>query len=171
MKSLILFFVLLAGSFSVFGQDFSLVGKFPAPNLKFTTIDGKTIDTAELKGKVVVYNFWFVGCPPCMQEIPELNEIVAQYKDKDVVFLGLSSSNKKDLDNFLKKNPFNYQIVSDAAAIMLGSYGEASKDGNVKLAFPTHVVVNRQGYVEVKMTGLKGVEAVRQQLKREFPTQ
>ncbi|MCD9186001.1 MAG: TlpA family protein disulfide reductase [Pyrinomonadaceae bacterium] len=168
MKNSILFFLLFAGSVSAFGQEFNLVGKFPAPNLKLTTIDGKTINTADFKNKVVVYNFWFVGCPPCMEEIPKLNRIVDEFQGKDVVFLGLSSSNKKDLENFLKKNPFKYEIVSDAAAIMLGSYGEASKDGNVKLAFPTHIVVNRQGYVEIKATGIKGVEAVREQLKREF---
>lgn len=170
MKNLILLCLFFCGGVTVFGQEFNLVGKFPAPVLDLVTIDGKTINTADLKGKVVVYNFWFVGCPPCMEEIPELNEIVDEYRGKDVVFLGLSSSSKTDLNNFLKKNPFKYEIVPNAAAIMLASYGETAKDGSLKLAFPTHIVVNRQGYVEVKMTGIKGVAAVKEQLKREFPT-
>jgi peroxiredoxin len=152
----------------VFGQDYRLVGKFPAPQIKLTAIDGKIVNTQDLRGKIIVYNLWFVGCPPCMEEIPKLNEIVDEYEGKDVVFLGLTSSSKNDIENFIKKNPFKYQIVPNSAAIMLGSFGEAASDGTLKLGFPTHIVVNREGFIEVKATGIKGVEAVRQELKRQF---
>lgn len=152
----------------VFGQDYRLVGKFPAPQIKLTTIDDKIINTQDFRGKIVVYNLWFVGCPPCMEEIPKLNEIVDQYQDKDVVFLGLSSSSKDDIEKFIKKNPFKYQLVPNSAAIMLGSFGEAASDGTLKLGFPMHIVVNREGFIEVKASGIKGVEAVRETLKKEF---
>jgi peroxiredoxin len=150
------------------GQDYRLVGKFPAPQMNLTAIDGKTINTQDLRGKIVVYNLWFVGCPPCMEEIPKLNEIVDEYQGKDVVFIGISSSSKNDIENFIKKNPFKYELVPGSAALMLGSFGEAASDGSLKIGFPMHIVVNRQGFIEVKTTGVKGVEAVRQELKREF---
>ena len=151
-----------------FSQDYNLVGKFPAPQLKLKTISGTAIDTSELRGKVVVYNLWFVGCPPCMEEIPKLNEIVAEYKDKDVVFIGMSSSSKSDIDGFVKDFPFNYQIVPNSAALMLGGFGEPAKDGTLKIGFPMHIVVNREGFIDVKMTGIKGVAAVRESLKKQF---
>lgn len=169
MKNLLLSLCLtLFFGVCVLGQDYKLVGKFPAPQIKLTTLDGKSVNTQELRGKIVVYNLWFVGCPPCMQEIPKLNEIVEEYQGKDVVFLGLSSSSKNDIDNFLKKNPFKYQIVPNSAALMLGSFGEAASDGSLNIGFPMHIVVNRNGFIEVKAHGLSGVEAVRQELKREF---
>ena len=82
--------------------------------------------------------------------------------------LGPSSSSKTDIDNFIKKNPFKYRIVPDSAAIMLGSFGEAASDGSLNIGFPMHIVVNRQGFIEVKMSGMKGVEAVRQELRKQF---
>lgn len=149
-------------------QEFNLVGRFPAPTLQLTALDGTLIKTPELRGKVIVYNLWFVGCPPCMEEIPKLNAIVDEYKDKDVVFIGVSSSSKKDIENFVKGTPFKYQLVANSAAAMLGGFGEPAGDGSLKIGFPMHIVVNRDGFIEVKMTGLKGVEAVRNSLKKQF---
>ncbi|HVE59053.1 MAG TPA: TlpA disulfide reductase family protein [Pyrinomonadaceae bacterium] len=169
MKNLILSLCLtLFFGVGVFGQDYRLVGKFPAPQIRLTAIDGKQVNTQDFRGKIVVYNLWFVGCPPCMEEIPKLNEIVDEFQGKDVVFLGVSSSSKNDIDGFLKKNPFKYQIVPNSAALMLGSFGEVAADGSLKLGFPTHIVVNREGFIEVKASGIKGVEAVRQELRKQF---
>lgn len=152
----------------VYGQDYNLVGKFPAPQMKLTTIDGKTVNTQDLRGKVIVYNLWFVGCPPCMEEIPKLNQIVDEYQGKDVVFIGISSSSQKDIEGFTKKFPFKYQLIPNSAALMLGNFGEAAADGSLKIGFPMHIVINRQGLTEVKMQGIKGVEAVRQSLAKQF---
>jgi peroxiredoxin len=168
MKHLFSLYLTLIFGVCVFGQDYRLVGKFPAPQMNLTAIDGKTINTQDLRGKIIVYNLWFVGCPPCIEEIPKLNEIVDEFQGKDVVFLGLSSSSKSDIDKFVKKNPFKYQLVPNSAAIMLGGFGEADSDGSLKIGFPTHIVVNREGFIQVRTTGIKGVEAVRQELKRQF---
>ena len=171
MKNLILLFFLFAlGVSSAFAQEFRLLGKLPAPELKLTTLDGKTVNTADLRGKIVVYNFWFIGCPPCMEEIPKLNEIVDEFQGKDVIFLALATNNKADLNKFLQKKPFKYQIISDAAPLMLAGYGEADKSGTLRIAFPTHIVVNRQGFVEVKVTGIKGLEDVKRELRKQFET-
>ena len=169
MKNLILSLCLtLFFGACVFGQDYKLVGKFPAPQIKLTAIDGKEVNTQDFRGKIVVYNLWFVGCPPCVEEIPKLNEIVDEYQGKDVVFLGLSSSSKNDIENFTKKYPFKYQLVPNSAALMLGSFGEVAADGSLKLGFPMHIVVNREGFIQIKASGIKGVEAVRQELKKQF---
>src|SRR5438874_11305472 len=54
---------------------------------KDKALDGYKVAPEELAGKVVVFNFWFINCPPCRMEIPELNAIANQYKnDKEVVF-------------------------------------------------------------------------------------
>jgi peroxiredoxin len=172
MKYLLSIFVLLIFSLSVLGQAEKrvdkIVGKRIAPNLKITTMEGKTFDTKDLQGKIVVYNLWYTSCPPCREEIPLLNKIVEEYKDKDVVFLALAVDDKAKIEQYIKKNPFDYQIVPNAGQLMLFSYGDVQGDGSVDLPFPTHVLVNRQGFVELKIQGKKGVEAVREELKRQF---
>lgn len=67
-------------------EQFKLGDTFYA--FKDRDINGVKLDTKkELAGKILVINFWFIGCPPCRAEIPDLNEIADQYKDnKDVVF-------------------------------------------------------------------------------------
>lgn len=145
-------------------QQYRLVGKLPAPSMLLTDIAGDKIDTRSLAGKTVVYNLWFVGCPPCMEEIPRLNAIVDQYKD--VVFVGLSISSKADIDRFLIKQPFKYRLVPSAGKEMLMNFGVAGRDGVLNVPFPTHVVINGDGYIEFKAAGIKGVDGVRETLER-----
>jgi thiol-disulfide isomerase/thioredoxin len=108
------------------------------PSLPFATkaLDGKTYDLAKLKGKAVVLNFWFIGCPPCRAEIPGLNTLVQEYAKKDVVFLALALDDEKDLKEFLKKTPFTYTIAPKTREIA-DLYGVE--------AYPTHIVIDRAG--------------------------
>jgi thiol-disulfide isomerase/thioredoxin len=55
----------------------------------------KRIETKDLEGKVIVINLWFTTCHPCIAELPALNKLVKEYKDKNVVFLGLSTDTKE----------------------------------------------------------------------------
>lgn len=169
MKNLAALALTLFVAFSAYSQEYNLVGKFPAPQLQLKSMDGTAINTAELRGKIVVYNLWFVGCPPCREEIPKLNQIVEEYKDKEVVFIGISSSSKKDIEMFVKEVPFSYQIIPNSASQMLGGFGDPAPDGSLRIGFPLHVVVNREGFIEFKVRGIKGVDAVRDSLKKHFP--
>ncbi len=156
-------FVLLVTSF-VSGQEYRMVGKLPAPAMILTDMSGAKLNTRDFAGKVVVYNLWYVGCPPCMEEIPRLNAIVDAYPD--VVFVGMSSSNAADITKFVTKHPFNYHIVPSAGKEMLLNFGNADNSGDLSVGFPTHVVINSDGYIEYRATGLKGVDGVRDALSR-----
>lgn len=169
MKQLYILALLLVSAFSVFAQQKKADEKPLAPVFSATTIDGATVSTADLKGKILVLNLWFINCPNCIEEIKLLNQVVDDYKDnKDVVFLGLASNKKADLEKFLKKNPFKYQIVPNAMQTMLFKFGEVQKNGEYFLPFPTHVVIDREGRMVLKIEGIKGVEAVKKELKKQF---
>jgi peroxiredoxin len=110
-----------------------------------TDLEGNTFSLDELKGKVIVINFWFVACKPCVEEIPELNELVEKYEDKDVVFLGFALDNEKRLNSFLEKTPFKYHIFSESKKI-IENYGVNS--------YPTHIIIDQSSAVVFKTSGL-----------------
>jgi thiol-disulfide isomerase/thioredoxin len=99
-----------------------------------TSLDGKHWTLTDLKGKTIALNFWFVGCAPCRQEIPELNRLVAQYKD--VVFLAFALDEPEQLRDFLKAFPFHYNIVPNAQKIA---------DAFRVAAYPTHIIIGPAG--------------------------
>lgn len=112
---------------------------------RFTDINGVKYDLRELTGKVLVFNFWFINCPPCRQEIPDLNKFKAKYKEnKDVIFLAIASDEKFEIKEFIKKLPFAYNIVAT------GSYYEQKYNVN---SFPTHLIIGKDGLVKFHSTG------------------
>ena len=111
-----------------------------APFFSVTDIYGNAYNLNELKGKVVVMNYWFVACPPCIQEIPELNQMLNSYKNNsDVVFLAFAKDTKTLLGKFLAHSEFEYAIIPNAKEI-------AKKYG--VYAYPTHVVVDKNGIIQ-----------------------
>jgi len=113
---------------------------------KVTDMNGNKFDLREGQGKVIVLNFWFINCPPCRSEIPQLNDLVAEYKDNpNVVFLAIATDEKYDLKTFLKTNPFSYNIV-DGGRYIADKY-------KVKL-YPTHAVIDKAGKIKFGTVGL-----------------
>jgi peroxiredoxin len=156
----------LVAASAAFGQDAkratdATADKADAPPFNVTTLDGKKISLASLGGKVVVLNFWFTGCPPCVEEIPKLNALAEEFKGKDVVFLALTWDDAPTVRAFLKDVPFKYEVVPGAADVIIGSY---SKGGEV--VFPTHYVIDRGGKVELRTSGVKDLDALRDAIKR-----
>jgi thiol-disulfide isomerase/thioredoxin len=115
------------------------------PTFRERDINGNKYNLKELAGKVVVLNFWFINCPPCRREIPELNDVVKKYKDnKDVVFLAIALDQKADLEDFLKTSPYNYNVVDN------GRF--TAQKYNINL-YPTHVVIDKQGKILFHTSG------------------
>lgn len=115
-------------------------------NFKFTDIEGNKFNLKELAGKVVVLNFWFVNCPPCRMEIPELNKMVLKYKDNpDVLFLAVGLDENYEIKDFIKKTPFLYKITGNGKWLAQ-SYGVKS--------YPTHVVLDQSAKILFHSTGL-----------------
>ncbi|MEM7106980.1 MAG: TlpA disulfide reductase family protein, partial [Bacteroidota bacterium] len=107
--------------------------KNAAPDFNAKDLDGNTLSLAQLKGKVVVVNFWGIGCGPCIVEMPELNELVKRYQGMDGVFIGFTGDSRENLEQFFKKKEFDYQIVARARSISQ-SYGVSG--------IPVHIIID-----------------------------
>ncbi|MFD2148425.1 TlpA family protein disulfide reductase [Mucilaginibacter antarcticus] len=108
---------------------------------KIKDIAGNKLEAKDWAGKTIVFNFWFIGCPPCRAEIPELSRIAQKYKDDpEVVFVGFALDDAYDIKEFIKKLPFDYRLVSDA--------GDTAHQYNINM-YPTNVVINKKGEVRL----------------------
>jgi thiol-disulfide isomerase/thioredoxin len=113
---------------------------------RLSDINGQKFDLKNNNGKIYVINFWFISCAPCKQEIPELNELVKQYKESgEVVFLAIALDSQRELKKFLKSTPFLYHIVGNGQ-YFAQKYGV---DG-----FPTHLIVGKDGFIKFSTIGL-----------------
>ncbi|MFN3316252.1 MAG: redoxin domain-containing protein, partial [Raineya sp.] len=103
-----LFLLLVATSFAP---------KEQATDFEATTIEGEKIKLSDLKGKIVVLNFWFKACKPCIMEIPELHLLAEKYKSENVVFIALALDSEEVVKEFLEKEKFGYKHIANARVI------------------------------------------------------
>ena len=91
----------------------------PIPDLTMKTLDGRTITTKDLAGKVAVFNFWATWCPPCRAEIPDLVKLQDQYRDH-IVIIGVSSDDgpSDKVSQFAAEYKMNYPIVMETPELV-----------------------------------------------------
>ena len=117
------------------------------PDFSAQTLQEEPLSKQVLKGKIVVMNFWFIGCKPCMAELPALNTLVEQYKGKDVVFIAFGRDSKQRVKEvFLPKHAFDFKLVTDGKR-----YADtflASVTG-----FPLTLIFDQQGVLQFTYSG------------------
>lgn len=109
------------------------------PWFKAKDLQGTLVDTRKLAGKILVINFWFIACKPCVAEIPSLNKLADSFAgDTSIVFLAVALDGKEPLKRFLEKQPLSFRV--------LHSGDGAAQRCNI-MAYPANIVVNRAGEV------------------------
>lgn len=117
------------------------------PDFTFTTLDGKTISAADLKGKVVVFNFWFIGCHVCRAIKPDLNKFKGKFDGReDVVFIAATADPRSEVAKFAKTEPLDYLQAAEAGA-------ELKKF--VFSGYPRNIVVSKTGEIVYWRTTVK----------------
>ena len=113
-------------------------------------LDGSRVRLEDLRGQVVVLDFWASWCGPCRASIPEMNELAAKYRSRGVSFLGVNSEamGPGRLGVIALSWNFDYPVLSDAAA-------EAERAYMVD-AYPTLFLVDRAGIVRQIYYGAPG---------------
>jgi peroxiredoxin len=117
----------------------------PLPPFTFVDLNGNQYTPENTKGRIVVLKCWFINCSPCVAEMPQLNRMMEQYKDrKDILFISLATDPANKLQDFLQKTEFNYAVIPGMRSYM--------SEGLEVKGYPTHFLVNRQGQI-AKVTG------------------
>ena len=122
----------------------SLAGK-TARDFEFT-LDGKPTHLSDLRGKVVVLNFWATWCPPCVEETPSLNALQSQIAPQGGLVLGISlDDDASAYDQFLKDNHVIFPNYRDTTKKIAADYGTHM--------YPETYLIDRQGKIARKLIG------------------
>ncbi|MBF0538751.1 MAG: TlpA family protein disulfide reductase [Nitrospirae bacterium] len=86
-----------------------------APDFSLKTIKGDTVSLSALRGKVVMLNFWFTWCSPCIEELPSMNLLYNKFKANGLVVLAVAMDDSpQPVEDVLRKTPFDFTILLDA---------------------------------------------------------
>jgi len=123
-------------------------GSAQAPEFSLPERAGKVISLKDLKGKVVMLNFWASWCGPCRQEMPLLDQMYKRYNALGFTLLGVNvESDTKDAEKWLKDMPVSFPVLFDKE-------NKVSKLYSVE-AMPSTVFIDRQGNVRYLHKGYK----------------
>lgn len=107
--------------------------------LNFEDLNGKKFNLENLKGKIIVLNFWFTQCKPCVAEFPELNNLKQKYINQEVEFFAVTWDNKETIDKFLINHKLDFKIVPNGKIII----------DKFKIPhYPYNIVIDKDGKIE-----------------------
>lgn len=109
-----------------------------APGFDRVDLDGNKVNLGELRGKVVILAFWRMTYQPAVKEIPELNRLKANYAEEEVVFLASTKDIAPDINEFLKRQSFDFTILPDSPSLAR-RYGV--------MVYPMYFVIDQEGVV------------------------
>ena len=143
-----LYLAAVALALAVSGGIYLNSGASPAPASSFVMLDGSSKQTAQLKGKVTLVNFWATSCVTCVAEMPQLVATYDKYKAHgyDTIAVAMSYDTPAYVVNFAKTRQLPFSVAIDNTGAVAQAWGE------VKLT-PTSYLVNKRGEIVKRYVG------------------
>lgn len=119
----------------------------PAPDFCLKDVNGRKVGLADLKGRVVILNFWSTTCPPCVAELPSLNSLYHDLAGSGLVVLGIAlDPSDKPVRELARRYRIEYPLLTDSSQeVYFDAYGLFGQ--------PVSIVIDRTGMVREKMVG------------------
>lgn len=129
-----------------------------APNFAYTLPDGTTYTLSELRGKKVLINFWGTTCPPCIHEMPAIEEAHARFKDEDFVVLGVNGWQERPeaVTEFAEQYDLSFQLITNTEGDIGPAYGVPG--------LPVSFFINSDGTLNFKKVGVIDTDLIASQL-------
>lgn len=127
----------------------------PSPSFQLTSIDGSSLSSDALRGKVVLVNFWATWCPPCQFEMPGFQSVYDSRKDRGFVVLGIATDGDRELvGRFLAEHHITYPMAM-ASGSVVQSFGGVN-------VLPTSFLIDRSGRIRNEVRGVFASVALEQ---------
>lgn len=113
-------------------------------NWELQGLNMKDVNFSEFEGKVIFLNFWATWCPPCVAELPYIQEFYKAYKDK-VVFISITNENWSDVAAFFKKRGYDFPVYQSNQNYL--------QDLPAVTSIPRTFLIDKQGNIRVDKSG------------------
>ena len=123
-------------------------GNPAAADFNLKDLDGKVYRLSDLRGRVVIVNFWATWCPPCRFELPSMEKAYQILKKEDVVILGINVGEDADtIFSFTADYPVSFPLLLDKDALVIKQYPV--------IGLPTSYIINPQGQLVYRVIGTR----------------
>ncbi len=141
----IFFVVLLINSVAV--SIFAGVSAPPAPDFTLPDVHGKKVSLSQFKGDVVILNFWATYCGPCKAEMPSLNKLYMELKNRGLAVVAISvDATEKPVLSFITDKKLEFPVLMDRDK-------EVYFDDYAVMGLPTTFIIDRHGVIIEKIMG------------------
>ena len=132
-----------------------------APEVRFVTLGGQQLSTSDLRGKVVLVNFWATSCEVCVREMPLMTETWRKYAPQgyEMVAVAMSYDHPNLVADYVQKNRLPFKVALDLEGAI------AKQWGNVRVT-PTTFLVDRRGRIVKQYVGEPGVAELQALIER-----
>ena len=117
-----------------------------APQVSFATLKGELLSTSDLRGKVILINFWATSCAPCVKELPGIASAYKKYNAQgfETIAVAMEYDPPNYVKSFSERNQLPFKVALDARGEIAKAFGKINGDVRV---VPTSFVIDRQGRV------------------------
>ncbi len=116
-------------------------------DVTLTGLDGTKYRLQELRGKIVLLNFWATWCPPCRREMPDLDQLYRQSKDRGLVVLAVTDDDVASVREYAQKNSYSFPIVLDSERRSFEKYRV--------VGYPSSIIIDREGGIAAVFMGAR----------------